>query len=80
MYVYSVMYADRKFRLLAKYFALSFLQVLYVFLQMQKVSRLRTRPKGFPIALWKPSGPYAMKILQVQISEVTFSLHLYEKA
>ena len=23
----------------------------------QEVSRLRARPKGFPIALWKPSGP-----------------------
>ena len=22
-----------------------------------EVSRLRARPKGFPIALWKPSGP-----------------------
>ena len=24
---------------------------------LQKVSPLRRRPKGFPIALWKPSGP-----------------------
>ena len=22
-----------------------------------EISRLRARPKGFPIALWKPSGP-----------------------
>ena len=25
--------------------------------QKAEVSRLRARPKGFPIALWKPSGP-----------------------
>ena len=27
----------------------------------QRVSPLRRRPKGFPIALWKPSGPLAAK-------------------
>ena len=27
----------------------------------QKVSPLRRRPKGFPLALWKPSGPIAEK-------------------
>ena len=26
-------------------------------LQAQRVSRLRARPKGFPVALWKPSAP-----------------------
>ena len=29
---------------------------LLVFLHTQGISRLRARPKGFPIALWKPSG------------------------
>ena len=27
----------------------------------QRISPLRRRPKGFPIALWKPSGPLAAK-------------------
>ena len=27
------------------------------------VSRLRARPKGFPVALWKPSGPYLVERL-----------------
>ena len=27
----------------------------------QRVSPLRRRPKGFPVALWKPSGPLAAK-------------------
>ena len=29
----------------------------------QKVSPLRRRPKGFPIALWKPSGPIPVETL-----------------
>ena len=27
----------------------------------QRISPLRRRPKGFPVALWKPSGPLAAK-------------------
>ena len=32
-----------------------FCKLHIAFLQTQEVSRLRARPKGFPIALWKPS-------------------------
>ena len=36
-----------------------------------EVSRLRARPKGFPIALWKPSGPppccYAFNAAQYEM-------------
>ena len=46
--------------------------------QARRVSRLRARPKGFPVALWKPSVPYAMKILQVWELEVSLLLRLYE--
>ncbi len=34
------------------------------FLHAQKISRLRARPGGFPIAPWTPSAPYMMKFLQ----------------
>ena len=30
------------------------------------VSPLRRRPKGFPLALWKPSGPYWLKRLRAR--------------
>ena len=32
-------------------------QSVFSFFCKGRVSRLRARPKGFPIALWKPSGP-----------------------
>ena len=70
----------RRFRMLKKEFASSFLQVLYVCLQIRKVSRLRARPKGFPIALWKPSASYAMECLQAWKPEVSFFLQVYERA
>ena len=54
----------RPFRLLARYFAISFLRA-------QRVSRLRARPKGFPIALWKPSGPCLPEDLQTTKPEVS---------
>ena len=70
----------RRTRLLTKGIALSFLQNMQAFLQMQETSRLRARPKGFPIALWKPSAPYAMAFLQAWEPEVSFFLQVYEKA
>ena len=33
----------------------------YLFSVSQEISPLRRRPKGFPVALWKPSGPLAAK-------------------
>ena len=33
---------------------------------LQRVSPLRRRPKGFPLALWKPSGPYWLKRLRAR--------------
>ena len=33
---------------------------------LQRVSPLRRRPKGFPLALWKPSGPYLLKRLRAR--------------
>ena len=42
-------------------FSYGFLFILFlhkaITLPKAEVSRLRARPKGFPIALWKPSGP-----------------------
>ena len=32
-------------------------KVLLAFSVSQRISPLRRRPKGFPLALWKPSGP-----------------------
>ena len=32
----------------------------------RRVSPLRRRPKGFPLALWKPSGPYWLKRLRAR--------------
>ena len=47
---------------------------------MRRISRLRARPKGFAVALWKPSAPYVMKMLKVRKLEVSFFLRPYEKA
>ena len=33
---------------------------------LRRVSPLRRRPKGFPLALWKPSGPYLLKRLRAR--------------
>ena len=38
-------------------------QSVFSFFCKGRVSRLRARPKGFPIALWKPSGPYLVERL-----------------
>ena len=35
--------------------------VLEIFAVSQRVSPLGRRPKGFPVALWKPSGPTLLK-------------------
>ena len=43
-----------------------------VFLCKGRVSRLRARPKGFPIALWKPSGPMLAGAFAGQGSERLF--------
>ena len=36
----------------------------------QRVSPLRRRPKGFPLALWKPSAPYLLKLFQAKKPKV----------
>ena len=36
----------------------------------QRVSPLRRRPKRFPIALWKPSAPYLLKLFQAKKPKV----------
>ena len=41
-------------------------------LQTQKVSHLRARPGGFPIALWAPSVPMLVKLLQVRGPKIHF--------
>ena len=33
---------------------------------LRRISPLRRRPKGFPLALWKPSGPYWLKRLRAR--------------
>ena len=62
-----------------KVFCLIIFASFVCILASTKVSRLRARPKGFPIALWKPSVPYAMRCLQVGEPEASFLLQSYEK-
>ena len=56
-----------------KYVASLFYKLRIVFLHAQRISRLRARPKGFPVALWKPSAPYAMKGMPVGSLEFRLS-------
>ena len=47
-------------------------QSVFSFFCKGRVSRLRARPKGFPIALWKPSGPMLAGTFAGQGSERPF--------
>ena len=53
-----------------KQFSIILFSLKMIALSKAEVSRLRARPKGFPIALWKPSGPslrcYALDAAQYQ--------------
>ena len=48
----------RPLRHLFAFWMFGFARCLVRFLPALDVLRLRARPKGFPVALWKPSGPY----------------------
>ena len=49
------------------------------FLHVQKISRLRARPGGFPIAPWTPSGLLLDETFASKETETLFSQHSYKK-
>ena len=71
-YTFAAGCACRERSLLTAYVASLFLQVAHCVPEAQRISRLRARLKGFPIALWKPSAPFAMKFLQFLEAGVSF--------
>ena len=57
---------------MARNSASSFLQAMYASLQTPRVSRMRARPGGFPIAPWTPSDPISVEAFASLESENSF--------